>query len=161
MKFIQTLAITLITLGSISAAAWADSVVSVTLIDKVGNSTTEVPDMGMGTGGDLSKAKMGMNVSPKSVRPGVITFKVTNLASTMIHEVIVAGLPDGFEKLPYDETSQQVKEDSLQKFGSINQIEPNGLASISLKLNRGRYLLYCNLPGHYMAGMWAIIDVSP
>ena len=27
-------------------------------------------------------------------------------------------------------------------------------------LKPGRYMLYCNLPGHYMAGMWTLLEVT-
>src|SRR4051794_32260710 len=88
-------------LAFLSAAALAEPVVTVTLIDKVGSDATVVPNMGMGMGGDMAKAKMGINASPKKVRPGPVTFKVTNLASKIIHEVIVARLPEGTAKLSY------------------------------------------------------------
>ncbi len=145
----------------LSTAAMAEPVITVTLIDKVGSGDTSVPDMGMGMGGDLAKAKMGINASPRQVRPGMVTFKVTNLASKIVHEVIVARLPDGMDKLPYDETAMMVKENSLQAFGSVNEIDPSRSAAITLSLKPGKYLLYCNLPGHYMAGMWTVVDVAP
>jgi uncharacterized cupredoxin-like copper-binding protein len=145
----------------VSTAAMAEPVVTVTLIDKMGNNTANVPDMGMGMGGDMAMAKMGVNASPRQVRPGLVTFKVTNLASKIIHEVIVARLPDGMDKLPYDEAAMMVKEDALQAFGSVKEIDPSRSAALSLTLKPGKYVLYCNLPGHYMAGMWTVIDVAP
>ena len=148
-------------LAILTTAALAEPVVTVTLIDKVGSSATEVPQMGMGMGGDMAEAKMGINASPKSVRPGAVTFKVTNLASKIVHELIVAKLADGETTLPYDETTMRVKEDALQALGSVNEIDPSRTAALTLNLKTGKYLLYCNLPGHYMAGMWTVIDVAP
>ena len=145
----------------LATTAMAEPVVTVTLIDKVGSGDTAMPDMGMGMGGDLAKAKMGINASPRQVRPGTVTFKVTNLASKIVHEVIVARLPDGMDKLPYDATTMMVKENNLQAFGSVNEIDPSRSAAITLSLKPGKYLLYCNLPGHYMAGMWTVVDVAP
>jgi len=145
----------------ISTAALAEPVVTVTLIDKVGSSTSEVPEMGMGTGGDMAMAKMGVNASPRQVRPGPVTFKVTNLASQIVHEVIVARLPEGTEKLPYDEKTMLVDENALQSFGAVKEIDPSRSAAMTVTLKPGKYLLYCNLPGHYMAGMWTVIDVVP
>lgn len=141
--------------------AMAEPVVTVTLIDKVGSSTAEVPEMGMGMGGDMAMAKMGINASPRQVRPGPVTFKVTNLASKIVHEVIVAKLPEGLDKLPYDEQATMVNEDALQAFGSVKEIDPSRSAALTLTLKPGKYMLYCNLPGHYMAGMWTVIDVQP
>ena len=145
----------------ISTAAVAEPVITVTLIDKVGSGDTQVPEMGMGKGKDLSMAKMGINASPRQVRPGPVTFKVTNLASKIVHEVIVARLPEGTTTLPYDEATMMVKENALQAFGSVNEIDPSRSAALTLTMKPGKYVLYCNLPGHYMAGMWTVIDVAP
>ena len=145
----------------LATTAMAEPVVTVTLIDKVGSSTTDVPEMGMGVGGDMTMAKMGINASPRKVRPGPVTFKVTNLASKIVHEVIVARLPEGMDKLPYDEAATMVKKDALQAFGSVKEIDPSRSAALTLTLKPGKYMLYCNLPGHYMAGMWTVIDVAP
>ena len=145
----------------ISTAAVAEPVITVTLIDKVGSGDTQVPEMGMGMGKDMSMAKMGINASPRQVRPGPVTFKVTNLASKIVHEVIVARLPAGTTTLPYDEATMMVKENALQAFGSVNEIDPSRSAALTLTMKPGKYVLYCNLPGHYMAGMWTVIDVAP
>lgn len=160
MRFIAKGAATLAALAFLALPALAETVVNVTLIDKMGSSSTEVPKLGMGLDGDMSKAKMGVNANPKTVRRGPVTFKVTNLASQIIHEVIVARLPDSIQKLPYDETAQRVDESALQSFGSVNEIDPSKSASLTLELKPGKYLLYCNLSGHYMAGMWTTIEVT-
>ena len=144
-----------------STAAMAEPVVTVTLIDKVGSGDTQVPEMGMGMGGDMAKAKMGINASPRQVRPGTVTFKVTNLASKIVHEVIVARLPEGATTLPYDQATMMVMETALQALGAVNEIDPSRSAALTLTLKPGKYILYCNLPGHYMAGMWTVIDVAP
>lgn len=146
--------------GFLSSAAMAEPVVNVTLIDKMGNSSTGIPTLGMGMNGDMAMAKMGVNANPAAVRRGTVTFKVTNLASQMIHEVIVARIPEGTEKLPYDETTQRADPDALVTFGSVKEIEPHKSASLTVDLKPGQYLLYCNLPGHYMAGMWTRFDVT-
>lgn len=159
MKFIRHGAAVLAGLLFFAAPAIADSVVNVTLIDKMGTSSTEAPALGMGMDGDMSMAKMGVNANPKIVRQGPVTFKVTNLASQIIHELIVARL-NGEQKLPYDEKTQLVDQSALQNFGSVNEIDPSKSASLTLELKPGKYLLYCNLPGHYMAGMWTLIDVT-
>lgn len=161
MTFLKLSLSTALVTVALAGAAAAEPVVTVTLIDKVGSSDTTTPDMGMGMGGDMTMAKMGINASPRNVRPGPVTFKVTNLASKIVHEVIVARLPEGMDKLPYDTEAMMVKENALQAFGSVNEIDPSRSAALTLTLKPGRYMLYCNLPGHYMAGMWTVIDVAP
>ena len=156
----RSAAMALAALPFLSLSASAETVVNVTLIDKMGSGSEEPPRLGMGMDGDMAMAKMGVNANPKSVRRGPVTLKVTNLASRIIHEVIVARLNDGAQKLPYDETTQLVDENALQTFGSVKEIDPNKSAALTLDLKPGKYLLYCNLPGHYMAGMWTILDVT-
>lgn len=160
MKIITLIARAAIFLGVFTAPALAEPVVAITLIDKTGAGTGEAPKLGMGMSGDQAMAQMGINANPKAVKRGLVTFKVTNLASQMIHEVIVARLPDGVKQLPYDDASARVIENSLQAFGSVNEIDPSRTAGLTLDLKPGKYMLYCNLPGHYMAGMWTIIDVQ-
>lgn len=160
MKHTTSSAAALAFTAFLSTAAMAEPVINVTLIDKMGSSSTDVPKLGMGMDGDMSMAKMGVSANPNKVRRGAVTFKVTNLASQMIHEVIVARVPEGIEKLPYGETSQRADQDGLQTYGSVNEIDPHKSASLTLELKPGKYMLYCNLPGHYMAGMWTLIDVT-
>jgi uncharacterized cupredoxin-like copper-binding protein len=160
MKYWKQIAQASVMLAFLSVPALAEPVVAVTLIDKTGPSTGEVPALGMGMTGDQSMAHMGINVNPKIVKRGMVTFKVTNLASAMIHEMIVARLPDGVKMLPYDDSSARVVESALQAYGSVNEIDPSRTAALTLDLKPGKYMLYCNLPGHYMAGMWTVIEVQ-
>ena len=37
---------------------------------------------------------------------------------------------------------------------------PTKSASLILDLAPGKYLLFCNVAGHYMAGMWATVEVK-
>lgn len=156
----RSAAVGLAALPFLHLPAAAEPVVNVTLIDRMGSDSSEPPHLGMGMNGDMATAKMAVNANPRSVRRGPVTLKVTNLASRIIHEVIVARISDETQKLPYDETTQLVDENALHNFGSVKEIEPNKSAALTLDLKPGKYLLYCNLPGHYMAGMWTILDVT-
>lgn len=162
MKFSRrSAALAIAALPLLSVSASAEPVINVTLIDRMGaDDSDDAPKLGMAMGGDMAMAKMAVNANPRSVRRGPVTFKVTNLAGRIIHEVIVARLANGEQKLPYDETTQLVDESALQTFGAVKEIDPNKSAALTLELKPGKYLLYCNLPGHYMAGMWTVIDVT-
>ncbi|MFO1033373.1 MAG: sulfocyanin-like copper-binding protein [Hyphomicrobiales bacterium] len=51
--------------------------------------------------------------------------------------------------------------EQLLTLGSVNEIAPNASApSLTLNLDPGKYLLYCNIAGHYAYGMWTVIDVQ-
>jgi len=77
------------------------------------------------------------------------------------HEFIVAqtglppdGLPVRPDGLTIDERSPQ-----LHVVGEIDQIDVGNSESLALRLPPGRYVLFCNLEGHYLGGMHALIEV--
>jgi uncharacterized cupredoxin-like copper-binding protein len=145
-----------------ATAALADTVIKVTLIDKSGSSSDLSKPLGLGMGmkGDMTQAKMGIAVNPKVAVPGTVRFDVTNLASSLIHEVIVARVNGDDQVLPYDQSRNKVDMEGLEVLGSVNEVEPNKSASLIIDLPAGRYLLFCNIGGHYMAAMWTTVDVK-
>jgi uncharacterized cupredoxin-like copper-binding protein len=147
-------------LALMTGTALADSLVRVTLIDKSGSADSAAPRLGLGLHADMSKAKMGINASPAVAKRGAVHFEVTNLASSTVHEVIVARITDENQILPYDESRNKVDAEQLLNLGSVNEIKPTGTASLTIELDPGKYLLYCNIAGHYMAGMWTVIEVQ-
>lgn len=161
MKFQNLLSATILATGLTVATAHAESVVRVTLIDKVGTGDlTQAPQMGMGMKADMSMAKMGININPKTAQNGYVRFDVTNLASNLVHEVLLARITDENQILPYDQGRNKVDMEGLQTIGSVSEIDPSKTASMTLDLKPGKYLLYCNYAGHYMAGMWTVIEVK-
>ena len=142
-------------------AALAESVVKVTLIDKMSNGDLSKPlGLGMGMHADMTKAPMGVAANPKEATPGMVRFDVTNLASGLVHEVQVARITGETQVLTYDQSRNKVDTEGLEVLGSVSEIMPNKSASLILDLAPGKYLLFCNVAGHYMAGMWTTIEVK-
>ena len=140
--------------------ALADSLVKVTLTDK--NVATDLSkSMGLGSGmnGDMSKAIMGVTINPPSVLHGMVKFNVTNSSTSVIHEVIVSPLADAAKPLPYLDKDFKVDETAAVHLGEVSELNPGKSGSVSLELKPGKYILFCNIPGHYMAGMWTTLDV--
>jgi len=142
-------------------AAKAEAVVQVTLIDKAGAAgLSKSMNLGMGMKGDMKMAKMGVNINPMVVSRGTVKFNVTNLASTLVHEVILAEVNDENEVLAYDAAKNMVDEETIQTLGQVAEIAPSKTASFTLELKPGKYVLYCNYAGHFMAGMWTVMEVK-
>ncbi len=165
MKFVKTLsAAALLACLAIPAApvANAETVVRVTLIDKMGSGDDlgKANALGMGMKADMGKAKMGIAVNPKQAAPGDVRFDVVNLASTLVHEVQITLIMDDSKPLDFDQGRNKIDTERLQVLGSVSEIEPTKGASLILNLAPGKYLLFCNIAGHYMAGMWTIVDVK-
>ena len=85
--------------------------------------------------------------SVPSVGPGKVTFVVRN-AGTMEHEFVVlrSNLPP--LRLPME--GNQAKEIGMR--GEIEEFGPGLTKRLTLTLKRGKYVLLCNLPGHYNKG---------
>ena len=73
--------------------------------------------------------------------------------------VLAVDSPDA--PLPYDFSKQIIPEDQVKVLGETNELQPNASKSIELTLASGNYLLVCNVPGHYAAGMVLAFTVAP
>lgn len=139
--------------------AFAGTTVTVSLWDK-GADMAMPTDLGYGMGGDMSKATMGIDISPKTVEAGHVTFIVTNASTDTIHEMIVAPLKSADEKLPYIDNENRVDEEKAGHLGEVSELDPGASGELGIDLKPGTYIVYCNIPGHYVAGMWALLNVT-
>jgi uncharacterized cupredoxin-like copper-binding protein len=141
-----------------SAQAAARSTVDVTLWDK-GAMAEMVSDRGIGMTGDKTPATMGVKISKQKVMAGDVTFEVRNASKDTIHEMVVFPYKDG-EKIPYSEAESRIDEHAAGDLGEVSELDPGQAGALKLSLKPGKYMLVCNIPGHYMNGMWAILTVE-
>ena len=122
--------------------------------------------MGQGYGrgyGMMGRGMMGgmsIRTNVSSVKAGKITFEVTNLSRSVVHEMIVVAVESPNAALPYDYNSGQIPEKQVKMLGETEEMQPNAEKTIALDLKPGAYLLICNVPGHYAAGMWIPLTVT-
>jgi len=117
--------------------------------------------MGMGKiGNNMPMAPMGIRVSSHTVAAGEVTFEVTNTSKQMVHEMVISPVKDMNTPLPYDKAGNKVDEDAAGHLGEVAELEPGKKGALKLTLKPGRYLLYCNVPGHYALGMWTLLTVK-
>ena len=141
--------------------AWADETITVELWDS--GAETEMPtDMGlaMAHGNDMSNATMGIRVSTDTVAAGQITFDVTNVSTDTIHEMVLAHIDDVTKPLPFNAEENEVDEEAVEGPGEVSELDTGESGSLTVNLDAGTYILYCNLPGHYAAGMWTLLTVK-
>ncbi len=92
---------------------------------------------------------------------GKVRFDITNIASKLVHEVILARIADENKVLSYNTVKNKVNEETVVKtLGQVAEIGPSKSASITLELKPGKYILCCDIAGHYMAGMWTVNEVK-
>jgi uncharacterized cupredoxin-like copper-binding protein len=138
----------------------AATVVTVDLWDKGANVDMPKGVVYGAPGLDISKATMGMRLSRPSAPAGEVTFNVINSSKDMIHEMIVMYRQDPTALLPFIDNENRVDEDKAGDKGEVSELNPGQSGSLTVTLAPGKYVLVCNVPGHYGAGMWAEFDVT-
>ncbi len=164
MAHIRTSILTALVLSAsvmMAQSAFADATVNVSLWDNNSN-----PDMSksmgmiMGSKMDMKKAPMAIKLDNTIVTAGKVTFVVKNDSKETIHEMLVSPAKDKDAVLPFVEADNKVDEEKSGDLGEVSELDPGKSGSLTLDLKPGIYVLFCNVPGHYSAGMWATITVK-
>jgi uncharacterized cupredoxin-like copper-binding protein len=144
-----------------AAPAFADATVNVSLLDKGGAmDLSKNMMMGMGVKANMKKAIMSIKIDKKTVPAGNVTFKVKNASRETLHEMLVAPIASEATVLPFIEAENRVDEEKSGGLGEVSELEPGKSGALTLELKPGLYILYCNVPGHYTAGMWTVLKVT-
>ncbi len=105
---------------------------------------------------DLSKTnEFSMTPSVTSVPAGKVTFKVNN-DGTIVHEMAVVKTDKSPKQLA--EPDGTANESTI--VGEADDIPAGASKSLTLDMIPGKYILLCNLPGHYAGGMYAEFTVT-
>ncbi len=97
--------------------------------------------------------------APSQLAAGEYTLHITNDGATD-HELIVAPTVNG--SLPLRADGLTVDEEAIesQEPGSLEPGRPGSHRTLTVHLSPGRYVLFCNMEGHYMAGMHTEVVVG-
>jgi uncharacterized cupredoxin-like copper-binding protein len=157
-KAMISLVLTMALAGGLASAGQADTTIQAFLTNTP-DIKDMAKDMAMGMAADTTNAQFGIVLSRYTVPAGKVTFEVLNGSKDMVHEMIVSPLgADG--TLPVDAETSRVNEEGAAAMGEVSEIEPVARGSLTLDLTPGKYAVYCNLPGHFQAGMWSILTVN-
>lgn len=108
----------------------------------------------------VTAKEMEFQLSKSTVPAGTVEFRVTN-KGRLAHEMVVIKTDLPVDKLPLK--GQRLDEDKAgKKIGEIEDDELKSGATKTLKVNLtpGKYLIVCNLPGHFQAGMKKVLTVT-
>lgn len=83
---------------------------------------------------------------PASITAGKVTFKVKN-AGKLGHELVVLKTTTAPGKLKV----KGARAVETGKVGEVAELKPGKSGTLTKTLARGKYVLLCNVPGHYQA----------
>jgi uncharacterized cupredoxin-like copper-binding protein len=91
---------------------------------------------------------------------GTVSFRILNQGPTT-HEVIVVRTDRAPDKLPLQRDGLTVNEDApgVDLLDEVEGLDIGDRQTLVLGLAPGHYVLYCNLEGHYLGGMYAALTV--
>lgn len=113
----------------------------------------------MGPG--MMMGMMAIRTSTATAKAGKVRFEVVNYSTNLLHEMEVVAVEDINGSLPYDYNAGKVTIEKAREKGEVEDLKPNDVKVLEVTLPAGTYLLVCNLPGHYAAGMVAPFTVTP
>ncbi len=119
--------------------------------------STEAPP----AGGETLTIKMNeYNFIPKDAKAkaGAVTIDAENVGQ-LTHELVLAKSSLDPAKLP-TASNGEVDEDALDVVGEAPDVAAGDTGSFSADLESGDYVMICNLPGHYAAGMYGTLTVK-
>ena len=90
------------------------------------------------------------SAAPAQVTAGKTTFIVANRGS-ILHEMVVVPSAGGAAALRQPDGTA----DEAGTEGEVADVEPGAGGKLTVTLPPGKYVLLCNLPGHFAGGMYA------
>jgi uncharacterized cupredoxin-like copper-binding protein len=106
-----------------------------------------------------SLSDTAIQLSRSTASAGKVTISITN-TSAQKHEFVVVQTDLAIDQLPKN-AEGDVDEEKLTSFGEQGDIEPGKTVDLTVDLHPGRYIMLCNIAGHYKAGMHSEFNVSP
>ena len=114
-----------------------------------------------GTAVEVTLKDFHVHVSSSGASSGLVSFDIDNRGPST-HEFVVVGTGVPAAALPLEAGRLTVDESSsaLQDVDEIPDLDIGDSAMLSVHLAPGRYVLFCNLEGHYLGGMYTSFVVT-
>jgi uncharacterized cupredoxin-like copper-binding protein len=108
---------------------------------------------------DVPHWEWEMAASADSAPAGTVTFNAIN-EGTIPHNLRVAKTDLAPDALPVDEGTTMVDEEQLNVLASSRDLTVGEAEEVTVALEPGSYVLFCNVAGHYAAGLYAGFTVD-
>ena len=133
--------------------------------DDDGDSTTAAAPTTTTTGAEAGGQTLEVRMGEFYYKPSDATASAGSVAidapneGKQPHELVLAKTDDDPADLP-TAADGTVDEESLDVPGEIPEVEAGASGTGSFELEAGKYVMFCNLPGHYKSGMYGSLTVE-
>jgi uncharacterized cupredoxin-like copper-binding protein len=108
---------------------------------------------------DVSLVEFAVEPSTETASAGSFTFNVSS-DGAIFHNLRVIATDLDADGLPTDDDTFSVDEDELDVVASGEDLNPGEEETLTVELAAGSYVLICNIPTHYEAGMTIALTVE-
>jgi uncharacterized cupredoxin-like copper-binding protein len=95
---------------------------------------------------------------PAEARAGTLRIRARNVGDGE-HELVVARTRRKPGKLPTKKNGD-VREGAINVIGEISELPPGEAGRTELQVKSGRYVMFCNVSGHYAQGMYGRLNIK-
>jgi uncharacterized cupredoxin-like copper-binding protein len=112
------------------------------------------------TGGTIALSEWKVDMA-SAIKAGKSTFSISN-AGTIPHELLIFKSSLAPSAYPTDPAGDIVEDGGgVDLVSDGENVDPAGTQTRSIDLAPGTYLFVCNIPGHFKAGMFTVVTVTP
>ena len=105
---------------------------------------------------DLSEFKVTLDSN--RAQAGKVSFAVRN-GGTIVHEFVVLKTDLATDKLATKDGELDEDSPDVARVDEVEDVTPGSTKTLTVTLEPGSYVLICNLPGHFLGGMRATLEV--
>ena len=112
---------------------------------------------------DVTEHDFEIGMDSSRLKSGDVTFTVTNTGPS-VHEFVIVKTDLAADALPTKtEDGAEIVDEDGDGFTPVDEIEDIQVDTdqeLTVDLAAGKYVVFCNVPGHYLAGMTTAFTVE-
>jgi uncharacterized cupredoxin-like copper-binding protein len=110
-------------------------------------------------GVEVTMDEYSVDTDPRSAASGTVTFRARNVGA-LAHQLLVLETARDADELPVRGGLVRTSTKGIRESGQIEIIAADASKTLQAALAPGRYVLICNIAGHYDLGMRTAFLVS-
>lgn len=107
----------------------------------------------------INLSEWHLDLSTTSVERGPSDLQIVN-SGLLLHELLVVRVEGEDTRLPTAGRVVDIAAVGDRLVGEVTELSPGDDVRVTLGLEPGRYILFCNITGHYELGMNELLEVS-